>query len=479
VRRTKIVATLGPASSSPEVLGALLEAGMDVARFGLAHGTAASHLERMRQLRALAAERQQEVGILADLPGPKVRAGTLPDGGIFLAEGDQLSLVAGHGPSEAARIVVDEPHLCEVVRPGDTIVIGDGVVTLAATGVDATTVRAEVLSGGRLQGRPGVHLPSDHWQPPVPTPTDLQLIDEVARHADWVAVSFVRRADELAKVREALGDDGPRLIAKVETRAAVQHLDELLAVADGVMVARGDLGIDLPIEDVPYTQKRIIGACVDRGIPVITATQMLESMVSAPSPTRAEASDVANAVYDGTDALMLSAETAIGHDPALVVATMARIAARAEGAAHMVDHAVPPSRVRRDPQPASARHTPAAVSVAMTRAANQAASQLDLDAVLCCTRFGRTVRALAGLRPSCRLIGASPSVATARQLALSWGVEPLVVGEYHSTDEMVWCVVEAAVERGLVRHGARVGVLAGAPDSPTHMTDVLRIVHVQ
>jgi pyruvate kinase len=245
-----------------------------------------------------------------------------------------------------------------------------------------------------------------------------------------------------------------------------------------VMVARGDLGIDLPIEDVPFTQKRIIGACIDRGIPVITATQMLESMVTAPSPTRAEASDVANAVYDGTDALMLSAETAIGHDPARAVRTMARIAARAESAVDMVDHSVPLSRVHRDPQPAPARSTPAAVTVAMTRAANQAASQLDLDAVLCCTRFGRTVRALAGLRPSCRLVGASPSTETTRQLTLSWGVEPLVVGEYSSTDEMVWCVVEAAVERGLVQHGSTVAVLAGAPDSPTHVTDVLRIVTV-
>jgi pyruvate kinase len=478
VRRTKIVATLGPASSSTADLEALLDAGMDVARFGLAHGTPQSHLDRMAELRELADRRGRIIGILADLPGPKVRAGEFPEGGVFLAEGDRLTLVSGTGASDAQRIVVDEPQLTTCVTAGDTIVLGDGVVTLAAKSVDASGIQAIVLTGGRLQGRPGAHLPSDQWQPPVPTDQDLELIDTVAGHADWVAVSFVRRADELVKVREALGEDGPRLVAKIETRAAVEHLDELLAVADAVMVARGDLGIDLPIEDVPFTQKRIIGACIDRGIPVITATQMLESMVTAPSPTRAEASDVANAVYDGTDALMLSAETAIGHDPARVVRTMARIAARAESAVDMVDHSVPLSRVHRDPQPAPARSTPAAVTVAMTRAANQASSQLDLDAVLCCTRFGRTVRALAGLRPSCRLVGASPSTETTRQLTLSWGVEPLVVGEYSSTDEMVWCVVEAAVERGLVQHGSTVAVLAGAPDSPTHVTDVLRIVTV-
>jgi pyruvate kinase len=478
-RRTKIVATLGPASDTPEVMDALLDAGMDVARFGLAHGTPEGHVARIAQMRDRADRLGRPISILADLPGPKVRAGEFPDGGVFLAEGDQLTLVTSEGPSTGVQITCDEPMLTKVVSVGDTIVLGDGTVTLEALGVSQGLVKAQVRSGGRLMGRPGCHLPSDNWQPPVPTEQDLELIDKVARDADWVAVSFVRRADELVKVREALGTGGPRLIAKIETRAAVDHLDELLAVSDGVMVARGDLGIDCPIEDVPYLQKRIIGACVDRGIPVITATQMLESMITAPTPTRAEASDVANAVYDGTDAVMLSAETAIGHDPALVVRTMARIAERAERAGDLVDRAVPLSRVRRSPQPAPARSTAAAVTVAMTRAAGQAANELDLDAIVCCTRSGRTVRAMAGLRPRCPLIGASPSIATTQQLALSWGVEPLVVGEYRSTDEMVWCVIEAAVDHGLIRHGATVAVLAGAPDSPTNATDVLRIVTVR
>jgi pyruvate kinase len=476
VRRTKIVATLGPASDSPAVIEALLDAGLDVARLGLAHGTPESHLDRIARLRRLAEARGRTIGILADLPGPKVRAGEFPDGGVFLGEGDELRLVTGEGPSDAACISVDEARLTEVVEPGKTIVLGDGTVTLEATAVGGDEVRARVRTGGRLVGRPGVHLPSDRWQPPVPTGDDLELIRTVAHQADWVAVSYVHRADELVKVREALGDGGPLLVAKIETRAAVDNLDEILAVADGVMVARGDLGIDCPIEDVPYLQKRIIGACVDRGIPVITATQMLESMITAPSPTRAEATDIANAVYDGSDALMLSAETAIGHDPVLAVRTMARIAERAETAGDVADQAVPLSRVRRSPQPAPARSLAAAVTVAMTRAARLAAAELEVDAIVGCTRRGRTVRSLAGLRPGCRLIGASPSPATARQLALSWGVEPLVVGEYHSTDELVWCVVEAAVDRGLVDHGQTIAVLAGAPDSPNNVTDVLRIV---
>jgi pyruvate kinase len=455
MRRTKIVATLGPASDPPEVLAALLDAGVDVVRLGLAHGTAAEHLERIRLVRDMARRRGRTVGVLADLPGPKVRTGPFPEGGAFLAEGAEVTLVAGDEPSDSDRVVVDEDHLADIVTPGDDVVVGDGTVTLEVTAVEGGTVRAVVRSGGRLQGRPGAHLPSNRWLPPVPTDDDLRLVEEVGREADWLAVSFVRKPEELSRVREAAGPDGPRLMAKIETRAAVDHLDDLLAEADGVMVARGDLGIDFPIADVPHLQKR-----------------MLESMVTAPTPTRAEATDVANAVVDGTDALMLSAETAIGHDPALVVRTMARIAARAE---QFDDHHDDHERglvQRRAP-------STKAVTVAMAHAALRAADELRLAAILCCTRAGPTARAMAALRPTCRLIGASPSPATARQLALSWGVEPLVVDEYESTDQMVWCVVEAAVQRGLVGHGDTIAVLAGAPDAVTRTTDVLRVVSVE
>jgi pyruvate kinase len=473
MRRTKIVATLGPASGSPEVVASLLDAGMDVVRLGLAHGTPTEHLTAIELVRALAQGRGRQVGVLADLPGPKVRTGAFPEGGAFLAEGDEITLAAGEGSSNSERIVVDEERLTDIVTPGATIVLGDGTVALEIAAVEGAVVRARVESGGRLQGRPGAHLPSDRWLPPVPTVDDLHLIEAVARHADWVAVSFVRTPEELDTVRDALGPDGPRLMAKIETRAAVEHLDDLLAVADGVMVARGDLGIDFPIEDVPHLQKRIIRACAARGLPVITATQMLESMVTAPTPTRAEATDVANAVVDGTDALMLSAETAIGHDPALTVATMARIAARAE----QFDD-LHPSLYERGLVQRRAPSTKA-VTVAMAHAALRAADELSLAAIVCCTREGPTARAMAALRPRCRLIGASPSTTTARQLTLSWGVEPLVVDEYDTTDEMVWCVVEAAVRAGLVHHGDSIAVLAGAPDATTRTTDVLRVVSVE
>src|SRR5829696_5712897 len=472
MRRTKIVATLGPASDPPEVVAALLDVGVDVVRLGLAHGEAKEHVERIELVRDIAEGRGRKVAILADLPGPKVRAGAFPEGGASLSVGDTVELVSGTTPSEEQRIIVDEDGLSGCVTAGDPIVLGDGTVALEGLAVEGDVVRAVVRSGGRLQGRPGVHLPSDHWAPPVPTDDDLRLVDEVAKLADWVAVSFVRQPGELLRVREALGPDGPRLMAKIETRAAVDRLDDLLAVADGVMVARGDLGIDFPIEDVPHLQKRIISACAVRGVPVVTATQMLESMISAPTPTRAEASDVANAVVDGTDALMLSAETAIGHDPANAAATTARIALRAEQSHERRIADGERGRVQRR-QP-----TAAAVTVAMAHAAYRAASELDLAAIVCCTRNGVTARAMAALRPECRLIGATHSCRTARQLALSWGVEPLVVDEYATTDEMVWCVVEAAERRGLVRKGETIAVLAGAPDSPTRGTDVLRVVAV-
>ena len=404
MRRTKIVATLGPASGSPEVIGSLLDAGADMVRLGLAHGTVDEHLAAIDLVRAAASARGREVGVLADLPGPKVRTGPFPEGGAFLAEGDLVTLAAGEGNSDSGHIWVDEARLADIASPGATIVLGDGTVTLMVSEVDGDLVRTRVESGGRLQGRPGAHLPSDRWLPSVPTDDDLRLIDAVARHADWVAVSFVRTPEELVKVRDALGPDGPRLMAKIETRAAVAHLDGLLDVADGVMVARGDLGIDLPIEDVPHLQKRIIRACGARGLPVITATQMLESMVTAPTPTRAEATDVANAVGDGTDALMLSAETAIGHDPPLAVATMARIAARAERVPR-------PARRLATSAASTRRRAPStkAVTVAMAHAALRAADELGLAAIVCCTRAGPTARAMAALRPDCRLIGASPS----------------------------------------------------------------------
>lgn len=473
-RRTKIVATLGPASSPPDKLDAMLAAGVDVVRLNLSHSTIEEHLQRLADVRAAAARVGRHVAVLADLPGPKVRSGIFPEGGAHLTQGSTVRLAPGLEACNELFISVDYPSLCDDLRPGDTVILGDGAITLEVTEVDATGVNARVVTGGRAQGRPGVHIPAERLRLRAPTPEDLRLAKRMsAAGVDFMAVSFVRAAEDIDVVRASIGEGCPALVAKIETSPAIADLDRILVSADAVMVARGDLGIECPLEDVPHLQKQIIRACVEAGVPVITATQMLESMISAPAPTRAEVSDVANAVFDGTDALMLSAETAIGHDPVLVIETMARTAGRAEQAANYQQWGVRLGRVQR-----GSVSTPAVrITQALTHAALLAATDAGADAIICCTRSGATALAMARYRPTAMLLGLSPSDATVRRMALSWGVIPLKVEEYRSTDEMVWCAVEAAVKSGEVQQGQLVAVLAGAPDqSGGGATDVLRLV---
>jgi pyruvate kinase len=468
-RRTKIVATLGPASESPDVLAAMIAAGLDVARLNLSHGEPDEHLKRLAAVRVAATEAGRVVGVLADLPGPKVRSGPFPASGTFLREGTHVKLFVGTGACDDTHIAVEYATLLSDLRVGDRVILGDGAITLVVTEVDEHEAEAVVITGGRVQGRPGIHLPAERLR--LTAPTDLELLAVMADHVDFVGVSFVRTASDLRRVRSAVASGGPMIIAKIETTAAVFHLAEILDAADGVMVARGDLGIESPLEDVPHLQKMIIRSAVEAGRPVITATQMLESMVNSPTPTRAEVSDVANAVFDGTDAVMLSAETAIGHDPALVVSTMARIAERAESEADYARWATGLGRRQRQPGGIG-------ITEAIAHAAWHAASDAGAAAVLCCSRSGHTARAMVRFRPEGLLIGLSPNERTVGQLTLSWGVRPLKVETYRSTDELVWCAVEAAVRAGLVHHGEIVAVLAGAPDRAQAATDVLRLVRV-
>ena len=329
-RRTKIVATLGPACADPTALEKVLRAGTDVCRLNLSHGPLEDHLGRLAMVREVGERLGRHVAVMADLPGPKVRAGSFPEGGVDLPATGVVRLVAGEGTSTADTIAVDYPDLVTHVDVGERVVLGDGEISLRVVSKENDTLVTEVESGGRTQGRPGVHLACERLALHAPTAEDLELAEAMASAgADYIALSFVRRASDVEELRGVIGDRA-QIIAKIETAAALGDLAGITAAADAVMVARGDLGIDCPLEDVPHLQKRIIRHCVEEGTPVVTATQMLESMIDAPAPTRAEVSDVANAVFDGTDALMLSAETAIGHDPGLVVSTMSRIAARAE-----------------------------------------------------------------------------------------------------------------------------------------------------
>ncbi|HEX2274146.1 MAG TPA: pyruvate kinase [Acidimicrobiales bacterium] len=479
-RRTKIVATIGPASEDPDVLRAMLAAGMDAARLSLAHGTLDEALVRMRRIRAVAEAEDRLLAVLADLPGPKVRAGAFPEGGVPLAGGSLVEIVSG-GAGEASgeqRIAVDHPHAVRVLREGDRVVLGDGAIELLVKAVAGDRATAEVVTGGWAQGRPGVGLPSGRLEIPSPTPEDLRLLAALAEaQVDAAAISFVRSAADIDKARASAGVDGPMLVAKVETQEAVDALEDIIAVADGVMIARGDLGIRCALEDVPHYQKRIIRTGVAFGRPVITATQMLESMVRAPGPTRAEVSDVANAVFDGTSALMLSGETAVGHDPVAVVATMARIATRAE---RDFDFERWGRNLGRQ-QTAGAVGAPAPerITAAISAAGWRASIDAEVSAIIACTESGATARAISRFRPTVPVLAATPSLRTARQLSMAWGITPILTDRHGTTDDIVWFAVKAAAERAFIHPGDLVAVLVGSPTDPEPATDTLRIVRVQ
>jgi len=481
-RRTKIVATIGPASESPETVEALIQAGVDVFRLNLSHGTLEGHLHRLGVIRAAADRVGRAVGVLADLPGPKIRCAPFPDGGVLLESGQSVQLRAGEQASSSTQIEIEYPSLAADLHPGDRVILGDGAIRFRVLSIDGDAVNAVVETGGRAQGRPGAHVPSERLRLSTPTDEDLVLARVMAdAEVDFLAVSFVRAAEDVRRVREVVVGWTGSVVAKIETGPAIEALDEIVLESDAVMVARGDLGIECPMEDVPHLQKRIVRRCVEAGVPVITATQMLESMIVSPAPTRAEVSDVANAVFDGTDAVMLSGETAIGADPIAVVETMARIAERAETEPTFREWADGLARAARRTN--GLAHAEAddrdRITKAITHAAVQAASAIGASAILCCTRTGRTARAMTRFRPSAHLIGLSPSETTVRTMALSWGVDPLRVDRYDSIDDLVWFAVERSVTAGFVNHGDLVIVLAGEPNRGTGgATDVLRVVRV-
>jgi len=478
-RRTKIVATIGPASDDPRILRALIDAGMDMARLSLAHGPVDATIERMARVRAAAQESGRIIGVLADLPGPKVRAASFVDGGVYLEVGNTVSLVPAEpgDRSDGSCIAVDHPTLLSELVVGDRVALGDGGVLLLIEAVDRERATAKVRSSGRLEGRPGVNLPPERFSIATPTAEDLRALDVLCEAGvDSVAVSFVRDHRDVRAVKRAAGPDGPIVVAKIETQSAVDDIERVIAEADGVMVARGDLGVRCALEDVPHYQKRIIRVGVAYARPVITATQMLESMIHAPTPTRAEVSDVANAVFDGTSAVMLSAETAIGRDPVNVVHTMSRIAERAE---RDFDYAGWGSRLgRQQTQAQPAREPTVRITAAISAAAWRAATEIDAAAIIACTNSGATARAISRFRPTAPILAATPSITTARRLSVAWGIQPMLVDAQSTTDDIVWFAVQAATQKGYVKPNDVVAVLVGSPIEPEPTTDVLRLVRV-
>jgi pyruvate kinase len=477
-RRTKIVATLGPASDAPGVVRRMIDAGMNMARLSLAHGPVEETLARVQRVRTAAAEAGRTVGVLIDLPGPKIRTAEF-EREMYLNEDDTVELVAAGADdtSDWRRIAVDHPELVAHLQDGDRVMLGDGGVTLTVEEAHGDRAVARIRSGGRLLGRPGVSLSTTRFPMESPTDDDLRLLDIVLKaDVDAVAISFVRSAADVERVRAAAGADGPMLVAKIETQEAVDALESVIAVTDGVMVARGDLGIRCAMEDVPHYQKRIIQTGVSYGLPVITATQMLESMLHAPQPTRAEVSDVANAVLDGTSALMLSGETAIGHDPVGAVATMARIARRAEREFDYLRW----GQERGIQQVAESRGKPAArrITAAISAAAWRAATDAGAVAIIACTNSGTTARAISRFRPVVPVLGITPSARTARQLSVAWGITPMLIEARDTTDDIVWFAVKTAVDAGLAKAGEVVAVLVGWTVEPAPTTDTLRLVRI-
>jgi pyruvate kinase len=468
MRRTKIVATIGPATSTPETMRALLAAGVDVVRLNAAHGTA-DIAPRATLARDTAAKLGRAVGVLVDLPGPKLRTGPIAGDEVELVTGSTFTLVAVPVEGDPTHVSTTIPELAQWVDPGDEVYLADGAIVLRVVTIDGADVRCEVLRGGVLRSRKGMHLPRAEAHVEPFTDADAAAL-RVAEHikADFVGLSFVRRPEDCESVRARLPKRGarPQLVAKIETAVALDHLPGIVGAADAVMVARGDLGIQVPARRVPLIQKEIIRFCNTSGKPVITATQMLESMTEAPLPTRAEVNDVANAVLDGTDALMLSEETAVGRYPADAVRTMSEVAEAAEAWPHT---RMTPEGVRAD---ADDR-----VAWAVAHAAVQAAEDLAVAAIVCPTQSGTTARRVAAFRPSVPIAGIAGSPEVLGRLCLVWGVRPIATPARAGEDH-VRAAVRAARACGMVHKDELIGVVYASPGKRAGATDTVRVVRV-
>ncbi len=475
MRRTKIVATVGPASFDPAVLNEMIQCGMNVARIGLAHGSLDDHLATYNRVRSAAAAAGADLSIMVDLPGPKIRCAPFPDGGVDLPAGSEVKITSGRDASDAEVISVDYPDLITGMQPGDRIALGDGNIAMSVEGVSGDAVATRVVRGGLVQGRPGLQVPSERLRLPTPTPEDLRLADAfVHAGVDMIAVSFVRSAHDIRRVGVEAAPAGPLLVAKIETAAAVQNLDGIVDASGAVMVARGDLGTDYALSELPHLQKYIIRRCIAMGRPVITATQMLESMVYAATPTRAEASDVANAVFDGSSALMLSGESAIGVDPVNAVSTMAEIIQRAD---EEFDHRTWAGVIEELRHDGSPKDAAAITTDALTMAACQVAEQVGAKAIVCLSRTGFTARSVTRFRPSVPILAFSPNEGAVRQLAVSWGTRATHTDERSSAVEVRDDALRLARDRLGMSTGDRVVVISGQ-STRTRATDTLRIMPI-
>jgi len=466
-RKVKVLATLGPASSDKAVIRSLFEAGADIFRINMSHTDHPKLRELVATIREIDREVGRPIGILADLQGPKLRLGTFADGAVDIARGDVFILDSDATPGNKTRVELPHPEVLAALEPGHRLLLDDGKVTLRVTEATRTKATTVVEAGTRLSNRKGVSVPDSTIDFGAMTEKDRSDL-EAALNAgvDWVALSFVQRADDLAEVKK-IARGRAAVMAKIEKPQAVEHLDSIIEQADALMVARGDLGVELPLEQVPGIQKRITRAARRAGKPVVVATQMLESMIQAPVPTRAEVSDVATAVFEGADAIMLSAESASGDYPVEAVATMNRIAAEVE----------------RDPNYRNIMHAqrtePEATGAdAISAAARQIAETLNLAAICCYTSSGATAMRAARERPQTPIIAMSPVLGTARRLSLVWGLHCVAGPEPDTLETMVDHACQLARGEGFAKAGERIVVTAGVPLGQTGVTNMLRVAFV-
>jgi pyruvate kinase len=464
VRRTKIVCTLGPATSTEEGILALVEAGMDVARLNLSHGSYADHEQVYKWVRSAADSAKRGVGVLVDLQGPKIRLGRLASGPVMLETGAEFTITTADVPGDATEVSTTYSGLAGDVREGDRLLIDDGRVALRCLRVEGPRVLTTVVEGGRISNNKGINLPGVIVSVPAMSEKDIaDLRWGLNLRADMMALSFVRHAADVDQVRAIMVEEDAWLpvIAKIEKPEAIENLEEIVEAFDGIMVARGDLGVELPLEDVPLVQARAIALARKMAKPAIVATQMLESMISASRPTRAEASDVAGAVLDGADALMLSGETSVGTYPFESVRTMARIAAKVDDNALDM---IPPLR-----------GTPRTKSGAITRAAADVGAILGARYLVAFTQSGDSARRLSRLRSPIPLLAFTPEPAVRSQLALTWGVETFLTPMVTHTDEMVHQVDRLLIQLGRAQRGDLVVIVAGSPPGIQGSTNALRV----
>ncbi len=467
LRRTKIVATLGPASSERTVIASLFRAGADVFRINMSHTTHERMRELVAAIRAVETEHERPIGILVDLQGPKLRVGRFESGPVALRNGATFTLDADPAAGDETRVTLPHPEIFTAIMPGHALLLDDGKVRLTATEVEKTRIVTRVVVGGKLSDRKGVSLPDTMVPFSALTSKDRSDLDAALDTGiDWVALSFIQRPEDIAEAKKITRGRAV-VMAKIEKPQAVNRLGEILDLADALMVARGDLGVEMPLERVPGVQKQMTRACRRAGKPVVVATQMLESMIANPVPTRAEVSDVATAIFEGADAVMLSAESAAGQFPVEAVATMNRIAEEVEND--------PLYRTIIDAQ----RSEPEATGAdAISAAARQIAETLELRAIVCWTGSGATGLRVARERPKAPIVALSPNVLTGRKLSLVWGVHCVVAEDAHDQDDMVERACRLAFRDGFAKAGQRVIIVAGVPLGTPGATNMLRIAFV-